>query len=162
MEIHIPVQSGDGYFRLRVTPHNKPHETQLVASPVFRVGSITWASASPQGATPLGLIPELTVKSAFVTANTAMWAAIYSMIPIFKLTQWTPGPVKAFIVKNAYQYAGGPDPRLIDEQYRITEKMKAAQESFHRKIPYGAASIRTVYDLEKDEEMGRQGIAYTN
>jgi hypothetical protein len=27
MQVHIPVASGDGYFRLRVTPHNKPNET---------------------------------------------------------------------------------------------------------------------------------------
>ncbi|KAG8780733.1 hypothetical protein FRB91_000588 [Serendipita sp. 411] len=159
MEVHIPVKSGDGYFRLRVTPADKPSET-LAVSPTFRIGSVTWASASPQGATPLGLIPELAVKSAFVTANTAMWAVVYSMVPVYKVTHWMPGPVKSFIFKNAYEYAGGPDPRLIDEQYQITERMKAARESFHRKIPYGAASIRTVYDLEKDEEMGRQGTAY--
>jgi hypothetical protein len=32
MEVHIPVESGDGYFRLRVTPHDKPKETVRLAS----------------------------------------------------------------------------------------------------------------------------------
>jgi hypothetical protein len=27
MQVHIPVASGDGYFRLRITPHDKPKET---------------------------------------------------------------------------------------------------------------------------------------
>ncbi|PVG04292.1 hypothetical protein CPB86DRAFT_778559 [Serendipita vermifera] len=159
MQVHIPVSSGDGYFRLRITPHDKPRET-IAVSPTFRIGSVTWASASPQGATIVGLAPELIVRSAFLSAQAAMWAGFYVMFPIFKITHWTPGPVKSFIVKNAYQYAGGPDPQTIDEQYRITERMKKAQENFNRKVPYGAASIRTVYDLEKDEELGRQGVAY--
>jgi hypothetical protein len=44
---------------------------QLAVSPVFRIGSVTWASASPQGATLAGIVPELVVRSAFVTANVA-------------------------------------------------------------------------------------------
>lgn len=160
MQVHIPVASGDGYFRLRVTPHDKPKET-LAVSPVFRVGSVTWSSASPQGATIVGIVPELVVRSAFVIANAGMWAGFYAMFPIFKLAHYTPGPVKTFVAKNVYQYVGGPDPKAIDEQYKVTERMKAAQENFNRKIPYGAASIRTIYDLEKDEELGRQGVAYT-
>lgn len=39
MEVHIPVESGDGYFRLRVTPHNKPRETvrsRLIHAPPIR------------------------------------------------------------------------------------------------------------------------------
>lgn len=159
MQVHIPVASGDGYFRLRITPHDKPKET-IAASPVFRIGSIAWSSASPQGATLIGLVPELVAKSAFVTANTAMWATFYALFPIFKLTHWTPGPVKTFVAKNLYQYVGGPDPGTLDEQYKVTERMKAAQDNFNRKVPYGSASIRTIYDLEKDEELGRQGIAY--
>jgi hypothetical protein len=27
MQVHIPVASGDGYFRLRITPQDKPKET---------------------------------------------------------------------------------------------------------------------------------------
>jgi hypothetical protein len=34
MQVHIPVSSGDGYFRLRVTPHDKPRET--VSGPWMR------------------------------------------------------------------------------------------------------------------------------
>ncbi|CAG8671324.1 1894_t:CDS:2 [Acaulospora colombiana] len=113
-----------------LTNHKLLESMQIAVSPTFRIVSVTWASASPQGASIAGLI-----------------------------THWTPGPVKSFIVKNAYQYAGGPDPQTVDEQYRITERMKKAQENFNRKIPYGAASIRTIYDLEKDEELGRQGAA---
>ena len=68
--------------------------------------------------------------------------------------------MKAFVVENAYQYAGGLDLRTIDGRYRITESAKKTQENFNRKVPWGAASIRTVFDLEKDEELGRQGVAY--
>lgn len=73
---------------------------------------------------------------------------------------WSPSPVKAWAARTAYQYTGGPDPRTLEEQYRVSEQIKRAQENFDRKIPYGAASIRTIYDLEKDEEMGKQGVAY--
>jgi hypothetical protein len=38
--------------------------------------------------------------------------------------------------------------------------MKKLQEDFNKKIPYGMASIRTIYDLQKDEELGRQGVTY--
>lgn len=68
--------------------------------------------------------------------------------------------MKTFVARNVYQYVGGPDPKTIDEQYKVTERMRQAQENFNRKIPYGAASIRTIYDLEKDEELGKQGTAY--
>jgi hypothetical protein len=30
MQVHIPVASGDGYFRLRITPQDKPKETVSV------------------------------------------------------------------------------------------------------------------------------------
>lgn len=85
LQIHIPVASGDGYFRLRITPQDRPKETvctslwlkgmlicmQLAASPVFRVGSTTWASASPRGATIASLVPELLIKTTFSTVNAA-------------------------------------------------------------------------------------------
>lgn len=66
--VHIPVASGDGYFRLRVTTSN-PNKT-IAASPVFRVGSLSWSSSHPQGATVAGIVPELLVRTAFVTAKT--------------------------------------------------------------------------------------------
>jgi hypothetical protein len=52
---------------------------QLAVSPVFRVGSVTWASASPQGATLAGIVPELVVRSAFITANVA---SVYALQPL--------------------------------------------------------------------------------
>jgi hypothetical protein len=52
---------------------------QLAVSPVFRVGSVTWASASPQGATLAGIVPELVVRSAFITANVA---SVYTLQPL--------------------------------------------------------------------------------
>lgn len=69
LTVHIPVRSGDGYFRLRITTED-PKKT-LTESPVFRVGSLSWASAHPQGASLLGLVPELLIKTSFVTAKTA-------------------------------------------------------------------------------------------
>ena len=67
MIVHIPVSSGDGYFRLRITADNS--RKTLAVSPVFRIGSISWASAHPQGASVLGLVPELLVRSSFVAAK---------------------------------------------------------------------------------------------
>lgn len=68
MLVHIPVSSGDGYFRLRITTDN-PRKS-VAASPVFRVGSLSLASAHPQGASLLGLVPEMLVRSAFVAVKT--------------------------------------------------------------------------------------------
>lgn len=67
--MHIPVSSGDGYFRLRVTSDNS--RKTLAVSPVFRIGSISWASAHPQGASIIGLFPELLVRTSFIAARTS-------------------------------------------------------------------------------------------
>ena len=69
VSVHIPVRSGDGYFRLRITGE-KPSDLLAESSP-FRVGSLTWSSAHPQGATPIGLVPEVVVRSGFLAAKTA-------------------------------------------------------------------------------------------
>ena len=69
MIVHIPVSSGDGYFRLRVTSDNS--RKTLAVSPVFRIGSISLASAHPQGATLIGLFPELLLRSSFIAAKTS-------------------------------------------------------------------------------------------
>jgi hypothetical protein len=121
--------------------------------------------------------PSQSVGVRALTLVHAVWAGFYAMFPVFKasvsrvtharnlmlrqIAHYTPGPMKTFVAKNVYQYVGGPDPKTIDEQYKVAERMKRAQENFNRKIPYGAASIRTVYDLEKDEELGRQGVTYS-
>jgi len=70
MNIHIPVASGDGYFRLRVTKGDG--RTAIATSAVFRIGSISLYSAHPQGATLVGgLVPEIILRSASLTATTA-------------------------------------------------------------------------------------------
>lgn len=70
LHVHIPVKAEDGYYRLRVTS-DAGGKNEIAVSPSFRVGSLSLGSASPRGATPIGLIPELLVRSSFEVARTA-------------------------------------------------------------------------------------------
>ena len=70
INVHIPVRTPDGYYRIRVTS-DTAGKNEIAVSPSFRLGSVNWASASPRGATPIGLVPELLVKSSFELARTA-------------------------------------------------------------------------------------------
>ncbi|EUC53993.1 hypothetical protein RSOL_025910 [Rhizoctonia solani AG-3 Rhs1AP] len=159
--VHIPVRSGDGYFRLRITSANGKHT--IAESPVFRVGSLAWASAHPQGASPLGLVPELGARSLFVSGQAAAWAAFYASFPFLKMSQMVPGlgSWSQRMIQWAYTAAGGDSKRQeLDDRYKVSERWKQAHDRMYKEVPFGAAGIRTAADLVADEEAGPGGVAY--
>ncbi|KZO91238.1 hypothetical protein CALVIDRAFT_568393 [Calocera viscosa TUFC12733] len=155
--VHIPVASGDGYFRLRVMGEGE----ELAVSAVFRVGSLTWASAQPRGASPVGIIPELGVRGAFLAAKTAAWTAFYAAFPFLKLAEWLPGAPGQRWMLYAYRLAGGDTKRqALDERYGVSERFRRAGESVQRGVPFGAVGVRTEVDLRRDREEGRGGVSF--
>lgn len=127
--VHIPVRSGDGYFRLRVTSANG--RKTIAESPVFRVGSLTWSSAHPQGATPLGLVPEMGARSAFLAGKTAAWAGFYAAFPFLKISQMIPGlgVWSQRMIQWAYVAAGGDAKKQeLDERFRVSESWRKAND----------------------------------
>ncbi|GAB1522839.1 hypothetical protein RhiTH_005964 [Rhizoctonia solani] len=159
--VHIPVRSGDGYFRLRITSANG--KKTIAESPVFRVGSLTWASAHPQGATPLGLVPELGARSLFLTGQAAAWAGFYAAFPFLKIGQMVPGlgPWSQRMLQWAYSAAGGDMKRQeLDERFKVSETFRKANDRLYKEVPFGAAGIRTAADLVADDEAGTGGVAY--
>ncbi|KAF8754795.1 hypothetical protein RHS01_05846 [Rhizoctonia solani] len=159
--VHIPVRSGDGYFRLRITSANG--KKTIAESPVFRVGSLTWASAHPQGATPLGLVPELGARSLFLTGQAAAWAGFYAAFPFLKIGQMLPGlgPWSQRMLQWAYSAAGGDMKRQeLDERFKVSETFRKANDRLYKEVPFGAAGIRTAADLVADDEAGTGGVAY--
>ncbi|KAG8761041.1 hypothetical protein FRC12_009462 [Ceratobasidium sp. 428] len=161
MLVHIPVRSGDGYFRLRVTSANG--KKTIAESPVFRVGSLTWASAHPQGATPLGLVPELGARSVFIAGKTAAWAGFYAAFPFLKISQFVPGlgTWSQRAIQWAYAAAGGDAKRQeLDERFRVSDTWRRANDRMYKEVPFGAAGIRTAADLVADDEAGPGGVAY--
>ncbi|KAH7337972.1 hypothetical protein B0J17DRAFT_660262 [Rhizoctonia solani] len=149
--VHIPVRSGDGYFQT------------IAESPVFRVGSLAWASAHPQGATPLGLVPEFGARSLFVSGQAAAWAAFYASFPFLKISQMVPGlgPWSQRMIQWAYASAGGDTKRQeLDERFRVSETWRKANDRMYKELPFGAAGIRTAADLVVDDESGPGGVAY--
>ncbi|KAJ1305442.1 hypothetical protein OPQ81_000452 [Rhizoctonia solani] len=159
--VHIPVRSGDGYFRLRITSANG--KNTIAESPVFRVGSLAWASAHPQGATPLGLIPELGARSLFLSGQAATWAAFYAASPFLKIGQMIPGlgPWSQRMIQWAYTAAGGDTKRQeFDERFKVSETWKKANDRMYKELPFGAAGIRTAADMVADDASGPGGVAY--
>ncbi|KAG8744283.1 hypothetical protein FRC10_010446 [Ceratobasidium sp. 414] len=159
--VHIPVRSGDGYFRLRVTSANG--KNTIAESPAFRVGSLAWSSAHPQGATPLGLIPELGARSAFLAGKTAAWAGFYAAFPFLKIGGYVPGlgTWSRRAIEWAYVAAGGNTRKQeLDERFRVSETWRRANDRMYKEVPFGAAGIRTAADLVADDEAGPGGVAY--
>ncbi|TDL20300.1 hypothetical protein BD410DRAFT_791085 [Rickenella mellea] len=160
LQVHIPVSSGDGYFRLRVTTGKS--SKSIAESPVFRVGSLSLSSAHPQGASMFGLVPELVVRSAFITVRTTAWATFYASFPLLKIAEWTPGPWRAYALRILYSHSLTPDQQsqISGNIAKGKVQLQKANESIYRKVPFGAVGVRTVADLQRDEEMGRVGILY--
>ncbi|KAH8110211.1 hypothetical protein DFH11DRAFT_814559 [Phellopilus nigrolimitatus] len=155
--VHVPVHSGDGYFRLRVTTHNA--RTTLAESPTFRVGSVSWASAHPQGATPVGLVPELLVRSIFIAAKTTAYASFYATFPFLKMAEWTPGPWRQYAMRTLYTRALSEDQQaqVSENIARSKEGFQRANDTIYRKVPLNAIGMRSPADLEKDANQGRGG-----
>ncbi|KAH7090046.1 hypothetical protein BKA62DRAFT_726279 [Auriculariales sp. MPI-PUGE-AT-0066] len=162
LSIHIPVASGDGYFRFRVTKADG--RTALATSPVFRVGSISLSSAHPQGATLIGLAPEFVLRSVSLGATTAGYAAFYAAFPFLKLAQWTPGPWKTYAARALYTHALNPEQQQAIENNvaRGRQSVDDARATAVKRIPFGAVGVRTDADIAKDDELGRAGVCYNH
>lgn len=160
LDVHIPVASGDGYFRLRITKGDG--KTTIATSPVFRVGSISLSSAHPQGATLFGLVPELVLRSAFIGVTASAYAAFYAAFPLLKVAEWTPGPWKQYAIRALYAQALSPEQQARVERgvEQGRQGVASAHAGLSRRIPFGAVGVRTEADLVKDEERGRGGVWY--
>jgi len=162
--VHIPVASGDGYFRLVITTSPSSLSVAgipslVAASPVFRVGSIAFSSAHPRGASLLGLVPELLARSLFVAGKTAAYAAFYAAFPFLKVATWIPGPWKQWALQMLYNTAGGEERFQLQSRVdRMNQSLKKANDKLYKSVPFGAVGVRTAADLLKDDELGRQGF----
>ncbi|KAJ7149575.1 hypothetical protein C8R46DRAFT_915636 [Mycena filopes] len=152
--VHIPVAAGDGYFRLLI----RSNSSVLATTASFRVGSLSLSSAHPRGASVITLVPEILLKSASVTTNTAVWAGFYAAFPFLKVAQMLPGG-SDWALRRAYQLAGGEQTtRELKERYRVEERRMRAEESVYRNVPFGSVGVRTAYDLEEDARKGKGGV----
>ncbi|KAJ6518144.1 hypothetical protein C8R47DRAFT_1031542 [Mycena vitilis] len=158
--VHIPVAAGDGYFRLLV----KKRGGGVIASTAsFRVGSLSLSSAHPRGASPVTLVPEVALKSAALTASTAVWASFYAAFPFLKAAQLLPGTHNwgTWALNRAYKLAGGEETAAeLKERYRVEERRARAEESVYRNVPFGSVGVRTAFDLEQDAKLGRGGVYF--
>jgi len=164
MIVHIPVSSGDGYFRLVITSSPSPLSVSgipslLATSPVFRVGSIAFSSAHPRGASLIGIIPELLVRTMFIAGKTAAFTLFYATFPFLKVATWMPGPLKQWAMRVLYQSAGGEERfGFQDRVEKMNQKMKKANDQLYKSVPFGAVGVRTAADMLRDDELGRQGF----
>lgn len=134
--IHIPVFSGDGYFRLLVYPSASSH-TAIASTASFRVGSLSLSSAHPRGASIATLLPELILKSGSVVATTAAWTSFYAAFPLLKAAQIMPGTSTwgNWAMNQAYKLAGGEETtEQLKEKYRVEERSRNAKESVYKNV----------------------------
>ncbi|KAG6914011.1 hypothetical protein DXG01_002929 [Tephrocybe rancida] len=160
--IHIPVASGDGYFRLLVYP-SAESRFPIASTATFRVGSLSLSSAHPRGASIVTLLPELSFKSASVVAHTGAWTCFYTSLPFLKVAQMIPGTSTwgTWAMQRAYKLAGGEETAAqLKARYRFEERRNKAEESIYRNVPFGSVGVRTAYDLEDDARQGKGGVCF--
>ncbi|KAF5378114.1 hypothetical protein D9615_007512 [Tricholomella constricta] len=160
--IHIPVASGDGYFRILVYPSAASY-SPIASTASFRVGSLSFSSAHPRGASIVTLLPELALKSGSVVAYTGAWATFYAAFPFLKVAQLMPGTSTwgTWALDQAYKLAGGEETTAqLKEKYQVGERRQKAEESVYRNVPFGSVGVRTAYDLEDDARRGKGGTAF--
>lgn len=134
--IHIPVSSGDGYFRLLIYPSVSSH-TAIASTASFRVGSLSLSSAHPRGASIITLLPELALKSRSVVASTAAWTSFYAAFPLLKAAQMMPGTNTwgNWAMNKAYRLAGGKETtEQLKEKYKVEERRRNAEESVYKNV----------------------------
>lgn len=124
--IHIPVSSGDGYFRLVVCPHRSARSI-IASTGVFRLVSLSSDPARTRGATLGMLAPELALKHASNTVQSAAQGAIYTAIPIVEAVETIPG-TKMFgkwALDTGYRRVAGQETRgrynSLDDVYHHLE-----------------------------------------
>lgn len=159
--IHIPVASGDGYFRFLIYASPSSH-TPIASTASFRIGSLSFSSAQPRGASIITIIPELVLRTGSAVGWTAAWASFYAAFPLLKAAEMLPGTWGNSMYRRAYRLAGGDAyTNDLKERYRLEERAQSAQESVYRNVPFGAAGVRTLYDLEEDARRGHGGVSYS-
>lgn len=160
--VHIPVVSGDGYFRLRVTTSD-PYDT-LSTTRVFRVGSASLSSASPRGADIITLPFESVFKTLQVTSITAGYAAFYSAFPFLKLAQYIPGGWQKSAIDTLWRWANGNDRKdELLEKYQVNQRMESVQnwgDNVDKSLPWSKAGVRRREHFESDKKFGRGGEYY--
>ncbi|KAJ7022392.1 hypothetical protein C8F04DRAFT_1402370 [Mycena alexandri] len=158
--VHIPVSAGDGYFRLLI---KKGSGTVIASTASFRIGSLSLSSAHPRGASVVTLVPEIILKSASVTTNTAVWASFYAAFPFLKVAQMLPGTSTwgNYALNRAYKLAGGEQTTAeLKERYKVEERRMRAEETVYRNVPFGSVGVRTAYDIQEDARKGKGGIYF--
>lgn len=134
--IHIPVSSGDGYFRILIYPF-KSATTAVASTASFRVGSLSLSSAHPRGSSVMTLVPELLLKSGSVVASTAAWGSFYAAFPLLKVAQMMPGSSSwgNWAMNRAYKLAGGEGTtRELKERYKVEERRERAEQSVYKNV----------------------------
>lgn len=134
--VHIPVSSGDGYFRLLVYP-SASSRLPIASTASFRVGSFSLSSAHPRGASIVTLVPELTLKSGSALVTTAAWTSFYAAFPFVKVAQMMPGANTwgNWAMNRVYKLTGGKEAAdNLSEKYQLEERKQMAEESLYRNV----------------------------
>ncbi|KAF8063626.1 hypothetical protein FPV67DRAFT_1654805 [Lyophyllum atratum] len=161
--IHIPVAAGDGYFRILVYHPSASVFSPIASTTTFRVGSLTVSSSHPRGASILTIVPELSLKIAWVVATTVAMTMFYSMFPFLKVAQLVPftSTFANWALQFLYRLTGAQQlTARLKEKYHVREKKVKAEESMNRAVPIGSMGVRNAYDLEEDARQGGGGIAF--
>lgn len=156
----IPVETGDGYFRLWVTfPSPVERATLAVGSPTFRLFSLSLSSASPRGAAllPPVIVPELALRSVSIALTTLL----YGLFPIAAImNKIMPRWMSQRFVSWIYTRVGAKQKTdQLREKYHVDDKISDAKGQL-KKVPFASAGIRTEWDIERDARRGRGGWAY--
>ncbi|PWN99915.1 hypothetical protein FA09DRAFT_328062 [Tilletiopsis washingtonensis] len=152
--VRLPASAGDGYFRLVVKGGGS-----TIPSPVFRLYSLSLSSACPRGSTVLP--PTLPIELVVRTLSLALSTALLALSPLGFLAKFMPRGVSRWIAARAYRAAGGDARRdAVLEKAGAQQKLDRAKEGVKR-IPFASAGIRTTWDVNRDEEIGRAGVRWT-
>lgn len=88
------------------------------------------------------------------------YASFYAAFPLLKVAEWTPGPWRQYALRALYSHSLSPEQQgqVTENISRGKEQLRKANESIYRTVPFGAVGVRTVADLQKDEDNGRGGV----
>lgn len=157
----IPVETGDGYFRLWVTLPSPVARGQVgIGSPTFRLFSFSLTSASPRGAALLPvpvIVPELALRSVSIALTTL----VYGLFPVATIIdKLLPRWMSRRFINWIYTRVGAKNKTdQLKEKYQVDRKVEQAKEQV-KKVPFASAGIRTDWDLDRDAQRGRGGWAY--
>ncbi|GAK65533.1 uncharacterized protein PAN0_009c3750 [Moesziomyces antarcticus] len=156
----IPVETGDGYFRLWVTLPSVVRGQVGIGSPTFRLFSFSLTSASPRGAALLPvpvIVPELALRSVSIALTTL----VYGLFPVAAIVdKLLPRWMSRRFINWIYTRVGAKNKTdQLRQKYNVDEKVEQAKQQV-RKVPFASAGIRTDWDLHRDASRGRGGWAY--